>query len=216
MGGTRKAFLELAGEPLLLHALRPFLDRSDVTSLAVALPADEAIEPPEWIRGLDPRMRLVTGGATRAQSVAAALAALDPDVEIVLVHDAARPLLTGEIIDRCVAAVGNEVGAVAGWPVVDTLKEVDDEGWIVSTPDRGRIRHAQTPQAFPRARLVEAYRRAGVEGGSATDDAAVFERAGGRVRIVEGAPWNLKVTVPEDLVVAEAFMARRAAQGGGA
>jgi 2-C-methyl-D-erythritol 4-phosphate cytidylyltransferase len=98
---------------------------------------------------------------------------------------------------------------VAGWPVVDTLKEVETDGRVLSTPDRESLWRAQTPQAFPREALLEAYREAVEEGRAATDDAALFARSGGRVRMVEGAPWNLKVTHPEDVAVAELFLRAR-------
>ncbi len=213
MGGTRKAFLPLGGEPLLLRSLRPFLVHPRVTCLAVALPPEDAGSPPEWLTGVDDRIRLVPGGATRLHSVRAALAALRPGVEIILVHDAARPLVTTEIIDRCIRVAESGEGAVAGWPAVDTMKEVDPDGRVLSTPDRDALWRAQTPQAFPRGPLLEAYRRAVEEGVPATDDSALFARYGGRVRMVRGSPWNLKITHPEDLDVAELLLRRAAHHG---
>ena len=207
MGGRRKPFLALRGEPLLLHALRPFLVHPAVTAVCVALSADDAADPPAWLRDLDPRLGLVTGGDSRAASARAGLAAL-PDVDVVLVHDAARPLVTGAMLDRCIAAAALGQGAVAGWPATDTLKEVDIECRVVGTPDRGRIWHAQTPQAFPADLLRRAY--AAWDGSEATDDATLVERVGGTVVVVEGSPMNLKVTRPEDVVVAEALMAMAA------
>ena len=209
MGGARKAFLTLGGEPILLRALRPFLAHPRVISVAIALSQEDVRSPPSWLQALDDRVRLVAGGATRLHSVRAALAALRPGVEVILVHDAARPLVTREIIDRCVAAAEEGEGAVAGWPAVDTMKEVDALGRVLSTPDRDALWRAQTPQAFPRGPLMEAYRRAVEEGVPATDDSALFSRYGGRVRMVKGAAWNLKVTHPEDVEVAELFLRRQ-------
>jgi 2-C-methyl-D-erythritol 4-phosphate cytidylyltransferase len=206
MGGIRKPFMELRGLPLLSWALRPFLEHPRVTAIAVALGKADFHEPPAWLTELDPRIRIVPGGATRGDSVAAALDALPGSVDVVAVHDAARPLVTREIFDRCLEAVGVGRGAVAGCPAVDTLKEVDEEGRIVATPDREKIWHAQTPQVFPRALLLEAYRRAKSEGLSNTDDAALVERIGGEVVMVRGAPGNLKVTRPEDLPLAELYL----------
>ena len=167
-----------------------------------------------WLRDLDPRLALVAGGNSRAASVRAALEAL-PDVDVVLVHDAARPLVTHAIIDRCLGAVGTGRGAVAGLPASDTLKQVDDDGRVLATPDRSRIWHAQTPQAFPAELLRRAY--AAWDGREVTDDGALVEMAGGTVVMVEGSTTNLKVTRPEDLVVAEAFLdmygSARSAQG---
>lgn len=208
MGGVKKPWLTLLGEPLLLHTLRPFLAHPDVVAVRVALAPEDAVDPPEWLRTRDPRLACVAGGATRTASVRAALGAL-PEVDVVLVHDAARPLVTRAILDRCIAAVrGAPVGAVAGWPASDTLKRVDQDGRVVDTPDRRGVWHAQTPQAFPRALLDRAY--AAWDGQDATDDAALVERAGGTVVMVEGAPTNLKVTRPEDVAVAEALLAMAA------
>jgi 2-C-methyl-D-erythritol 4-phosphate cytidylyltransferase len=209
MGGRKKAFLEVAGRALLERAMAPFLAHPDVISVAVAVPVDDLGDLPDFLADADPRVRVVAGGQTRLHSVRAALSALRPEVTTVLVHDAARPLVTREIIDRCVRVARTGEGAVAGWPVVDTLKEVETDGRVLSTPDRTAIWSAQTPQAFPREALLEAYRRAVEEGASATDDAALFTRYGGRVRMVEGAPWNLKVTHPEDVAVAELFLRAR-------
>ena len=203
MGGRKKPFLALRGESLLQHALRPFLTHPSVTALRVALSPEDASDCPVWLRDCDPRLALVAGGNSRAASVRAALEAL-PDVDVVLVHDAARPLVTHAIIDRCLGAVGTGMGAVAGWPASDTLKQVDDDGRVLATPDRSRIWHAQTPQAFPAELLRRAY--AAWDGREVTDDGALVEMAGGTVVMVEGSTTNLKVTRPEDLVVAEAFL----------
>ena len=204
MGGARKPFLELAGEPLLRRTLRPFLEHPSVVAVRVALAPGDAADPPAWLADLDPRVEVVAGGETRAHSVAAALDALPADVDVVLVHDAARPLVGRGILDRCVAAAAAGRGAVAGWPATDTLKQVDDERRVVATPDRRRVWHAQTPQAFPAALLRRAY--ATWDGGPVTDDAALVERMGATVVMVEGSPRNLKVTRPEDLPIAELLL----------
>jgi 2-C-methyl-D-erythritol 4-phosphate cytidylyltransferase len=205
MGGVKKPWLTLLGEPLLLHTLRPFLEHPDVVAVRIALTPEDAAAPPAWLRQRDPRIACVPGGASRTASVRAALAAL-PEVDVVIVHDAARPLVTRAILDRCIAAVtGGAVGAVAGWPASDTLKQVDGSGRVVATPDRRSIWHAQTPQAFPRTLLERAY--AAWDGSDVTDDAALVEQAGGAVVMVEGAATNLKVTRPEDVAVAETLLA---------
>lgn len=211
MGGVRKPFLELAGEPVLLHALRPFLAEERVVSVVVALAPDDASSPPPWIVALDERIRVVAGGETRTDSVRAALSAIPADVDILGVHDAARPLLTADVVGRCIDVAEQGHGAVAGSPAVDTLKEVGPDGAIVSTPDRTRFWHAHTPQVFPAALLRRAYEAGGM---SATDDAALVERVGGGIRMVDDGPSNMKVTRPEDVAVAEAVL--RARQGGGA
>lgn len=206
MGGLRKPFLDLAGRPVLRWAMAPFLDHPWVTALRIALGKEDYRAPPDWLLALSPRVQVVEGGVTRGESVGAALEALPADLDFVIVHDAARPLATREMIDRCLAVVGPGRGAVAGWPAVDTLKEVDAEGRIVGTPDRARIWHAQTPQVFPASLLLAAYRMASERNISNTDDAALVEEIGGEVVMVPGSPRNLKITQPEDLLLAELFL----------
>ncbi|MBX6362359.1 MAG: 2-C-methyl-D-erythritol 4-phosphate cytidylyltransferase [Gemmatimonadetes bacterium] len=209
MGGVRKQYLELAGVPVLARALRPFLDHPAVEWVVVALPAEDAADPPAWLTALDPRIRIVAGGVERTHSVRNALDAVPPEADVVLVHDAARPLVTLDVVDRTFAAASRGLAAIPGVPPVDTIKVVDRDGLVRGTPERASLRSAQTPQAFPRALLVEAHRRAAEEGLTATDDAALVERYGGDVVVVQGSPENLKVTGPLDLLVAEAILRRR-------
>lgn len=210
MGGRRKQYLELAGEPVLSRALRPFLAHPRVRWIVVALPADDVADPPAWLRDLDDRVVLVGGGAERFDSVRGALDHVPADAAVVIVHDAARPLVTHALIDRTLAAVEEGQGAIAAIPIADTVKEVVAGGLIVGSPDRRRLWRAQTPQAFPRALLVAAY---GAGHATATDDASVVERHGGRVVVVEGDATNLKVTEAADLVLAQALLGREALPG---
>lgn len=208
MGGRRKPWLVLRGEPVLRHTLGPFLARRDVVAVRVALAPDEAAGPPGWLEALDDRIGVVAGGETRAHSVREAVRALPSDIEVIVVHDAARPLVTPAVVERCVAeatAAAEVAGVVVGWPAVDTLKEVDEGGRIVATPDRRRIWHAQTPQAFRGEVLRDAYERL-EEVEEVTDDASLVAALGGTVRMVRGDPRNLKVTRPADLPVAELFL----------
>ena len=207
--GVRKQYLELAGEPILVHALRPFLGLPEVRWLVVALPPDDAADPPAWLVRLDARVRVVAGGAERTDSVRAALAAVPPEADVVLVHDAARPLVTPDVIARVIEAAATGSAAIPGVAVEDTIKEVDVSGAVLGTVDRARLRRVQTPQGFRRELLLEAHRRALAEGLGATDDAALVERIGGRVVVVEGSPDNIKITGPQDLVLAEAILRRR-------
>ncbi len=208
MGGVRKQYLELAGVPVLARALKPFLWHPWVEWAVVALPPDDAAAPPAWLTAHG-RVTVVAGGAERTDSVRAALAAVPDEADVVLVHDAARPLVKRKLIDRVLAAVAEGVAAIPVVPVEDTIKEVDAGGRIVATLDRARLRRVQTPQAFPRALLVEAHRRALAEGVGATDDAALVERMGATVVAVEGMAENLKITGPRDLLVAEAMLRSR-------
>jgi 2-C-methyl-D-erythritol 4-phosphate cytidylyltransferase len=209
MGGLRKQYLELLGEPVLARALRPFLQHPAVEWAVVALPPEDAADPPPWLLELGPAIRVVPGGEQRTDSVRLALAAVPAAADVVLVHDAARPLVTGEVIDRAIRAAAAGTGVIPGVPVEDTIKEVDGDRRVVGTPDRSRLWRAQTPQAFPRALLAEAHRRALQDGISATDDAALVERIGGRIVVVDGSPENIKITSSSDLVLAEAILRGR-------
>lgn len=208
MGGRRKPFLELAGQPVLAHALRPFLQQPSVEAIAIALPAPEAAAPPAWLTALDPRVLVVAGGGERGDSVRAGLAALPADLDVIVVHDAARPLVSSAVVERAIAAAARGLGVVVAVPVTDTIKEVAADGRIVGTPDRSRLWAAQTPQAFPAALLRAAYQRALQEGISATDDAALVAHCGGTVVILPGEPGNLKITTEADLAIAAALLDR--------
>lgn len=204
-GGVRKQYLEVGGEPILLRAVRAFLRHPGIGAVVVVLPPDDAARPPAWLA--EAGVVVVGGGAERGDSVWNGLLATPEEAETVLVHDGARPFVGAEVIDRVLE--GARAGAVlAALPVTDTLKEVREDGTVAATPDRARFWQAQTPQGFPRAVILEAHRRARAEGVRATDDAALCERYGIPVRVVEGAAENLKVTRPADLLVAEA-LARR-------
>ena len=203
MGERRKQYLELAGRPVLLRAMDPFVEHPDVHWIIVALPAEDLGDPPGF---LPPGVILVAGGEERGDSVRAGLEAVPEAADVVLIHDAARPLLTLEIVDRALSAAAGGVGVIAAVPVADTLKRVDADGRVDATVDRAGLWRAQTPQAFPRRMILDAYRRAAAEGVSATDDAALVERFGGRVVVVEGAETNIKVTTPGDLRLAERLL----------
>jgi 2-C-methyl-D-erythritol 4-phosphate cytidylyltransferase len=205
MGGASKPFLDLCGEPVLLRALRPFLAIPEVVAVRVALSEETMARVPEWLSALGPRVQAVRGGATRTESVRAALHALPDEAEIVVVHDAARPLVTEAVIRRCLEQAALGRGAIAAVPAIDTMKRVREDGSIVGTVDRSELRRAQTPQAFPREMFEAAYRGLEEGGRAPTDDAALVEAAGGRVVVVRGSPRNLKITTADDLLVAEAL-----------
>lgn len=204
MGGVKKPFLELAGIPVLARALRPFLEDERLVAISIALGPDDADAPPAWLTGLDARVRVVVGGWSRAESVRRALAALPDDLDVIAVHDAARPFVTPEVVRRCFDLAAEGMGAVAGTPATDTIKRVDAKGHVVDTPARETLWQAQTPQAFPADALRRAYREATVEG---TDDAALVEGTGLTIRMVDAGPRNAKITHPDDLVLGEAMLA---------
>ncbi len=204
-GDVRKQYLEIAGEPVLLWAIRPFLQHPEIGSVVVVLPPEDVLDPPRWIREME--VTLAPGGAERGDSVWNGLQALPADADPVLIHDGARPFVSPEIIERVLAGARSG-GAIAAIRVADTIKQVDEEGRIEGTLDRSRLWQAQTPQGFPRDVILGAHRRARRDGVAATDDAALCERYGSPVRVVEGSAENIKITRPADLVLAEA-LARR-------
>lgn len=205
-GDTPKQFLEIAGVPMLLRALRPFMAHPAVAQVVVVLPAEQAKAPPHWLAGhAGERLRITSGGAERSDSVANGLAALGESIRFVLVHDAARPFPRTSLIDRVLAAARRGVGAVPAVAVADTVKELDatQQQRVARTVPRDRLVRAQTPQGFPVDMLVRAHERARRDGFSGTDDASLVERLGEPVEVVAGDSRNIKVTTPEDLVLAE-------------
>lgn len=201
-----KQFRWIAGKPMLLHSIHAFERRADVAQIVAVLPRSHAGDPPPWIFQSDLERLLVSvGGAERGDSVWSGIEDLEDDVRIVVVHDAARPLVTDDTIDRVIAAARQGVGAVAALPVADTLKEVDEQQRVVRTVDRERFWRVQTPQAFPREVLEEAYRVAVRDRRYATDDAALVERIGHPVVVVRGAERGMKVTDARDFALLEAL-----------
>jgi 2-C-methyl-D-erythritol 4-phosphate cytidylyltransferase len=206
-GGTElKQFRWVAGKPALLHSLQTFMARRDVISVVCVLPRDYAADPPPWIFQCDiDRLMIAPGGRTRTESVRNGLEDLPDEASVVLIHDAARPLVGDETIERVVTTVRGGQNAIAALPVVDTLKEVDGAGHIVRTVERDKLWRAQTPQGFPRETIVTAHRRAREQKLSATDDAALCERLGIPVVVVRGNERALKITDDDDFARAEAL-----------
>lgn len=209
--GTAKALHPLGGRPMLAHSVRT-LASSHVDVVVVAAPpgTEEAVRRELEGDHAGAELLVVPGGATRAASVRCALGALPGSVEVVLVHDAARPLVPLRLVDEVVSAVeGGADAVVPGLPVVDTVKEVDGSEVVRRTVDRTVLRAIQTPQGFRRSVLESAYRDA--PDLDTTDDAGLVERAGGRVVVVPGDEEAFKVTRPLDLLLAEAVLARQEA-----
>lgn len=207
--GAPKAFVGIDSRPILRHAL---------DGVFAAAPAQVIVVAPEGFEGdaetevraaageRSPLTRVVTGGATRQESVAAGLAALWGDVRIVLVHDAARALTPPAQIDAVAEAVVDGVGVIPALPVVDTLKRVDGDA-VVAPVDRSTLVAAQTPQGFPRTELEAAYAAALASGEEYTDDAALFAAAGNIVRRIPGSARAFKITTPDDLDRARRLLA---------
>jgi len=204
--GELKQLRWIAGKPMLLHSLQTFMARPDVVSVVCVLPARYAGDPPPWIFQCDvDRLMIAPGGVTRTQSVANGLDDLPDEASIVLIHDAARPLVDDATIDRVVAHVRGGEPAIAALPVIDTIKEIDEGRHIVRTVDRSRLWRAQTPQGFPREVIVRAHREAAASRVSATDDAALCERLGIPVAVVRGSERAMKVTEEDDFARLEAI-----------
>jgi 2-C-methyl-D-erythritol 4-phosphate cytidylyltransferase len=193
-----KAFAILAGRPMVEWSIAALQEVAAVTEIVVALPA--GIAAPAGTIG-------VPGGSQRSHSVRAALAAA-PDDDVVLVHDAARPLVTPELVAACLDAVDGADAAIAATPVTDTIKECEG-GRVTRTLDRSRLWAVQTPQVFRRDALERALAQDDDVVAAATDDAALVEALGGTVRIVPAPPENLKVTTALDLCVAELLLRER-------
>jgi 2-C-methyl-D-erythritol 4-phosphate cytidylyltransferase len=203
LGGTHpKAFVELAGQPLVQWSIDVLRSVAGIETIVLALPA--GAPAPAGVTAVE-------GGAVRSESVRRALAAA-PAGDPVLVHDAARPLLSAELAESVIAALQRDASAdaaIAAAPVTDTVKRVDGDGAVCETLDRSDLWAVQTPQVFRRAALERALDVAPEILAGATDDASLLERAGGRVIVVRASPENLKVTTPLDLEIAELLMARR-------
>jgi len=212
--GTPKALRELGGVPMLVHAVRTLARARLVDAVVVAAPAAEVASVRALLADheVPAEVSVVAGGTTRQESVGRAVASLPAEIDIVLVHDAARPLAPVELVDAIAAAVRDGADAVVPvLPVPDTIKEVDAAEQVTQTLDRAALRAVQTPQGFRRAVLEQAHAAAGGE--LATDDAGLVERLGLKVSTVRGAEEAFKVTRPLDLVLAEAVLAKRRAEG---
>jgi 2-C-methyl-D-erythritol 4-phosphate cytidylyltransferase len=198
-----KAFVELGGRAMLVLAAEAALASDAVDRVVVAVPPGLEAEAAVLLAPLGTRVVAVAGAATRLASVRAALAAVPEAAEIILCHDAARPMATPALFRAVIEALADTDAVVPVVPVADTVKRVRD-GSVVGTEARGELALAQTPQAFRAAPLREAHARAERDGLDFTDDASAVEWAGYRVRVVPGEPGNIKITSAEDLAWAEA------------
>ena len=201
-GDTPKQLLTLGGVPILQRTIDVFVDSPSVNDIVVAVPRELAESPPAYLQSVTKTTRLVTGGDRRRDSVANAFQRISTHADVVVIHDAARPFVTDGMIRRTVEAAFESGAAIAAVPAHDTVKRADASGVIVATLPREEIYLAQTPQAF----RVDVLRDALAIGGEATDEAALAERAGHRVRLVAGDAANLKITTQADLTVAERLL----------
>ena len=206
---TAKAFLDLAGSPLAVYALRTLTRVPDIASIVLVISPDEEARARQIIDRFGPwrlPVQLVAGGAERQDSVAAGLAAVQAGAALVLVHDAARPFVSAACVRACIDTAAVHGAAIAALAAHDTVKLAGPDSVIIETLDRSRIWLAQTPQVFRTVLLREAYSKACRDGYVGTDDAALVERLGHPVRIVPGDSVNRKITTPDDLQWAEWYL----------
>ena len=210
-GPLPKQLLSIDGRSVLERSVALFLTHPEIDEVVVALPEELVAEPPPYLRAAQKPVRIVVGGARRQDSVLNAFQAVAPEAEFIVIHDAARPLATPGLISRTIAAAVESGAALAAMPARDTVKRATTQSppFVGETIPREGVYLAQTPQVFARHVLRDAL-ALGEQGADATDEAALAERAGYPVRLVEGEPTNIKITTPEDLPVMAAI-ARNAA-----
>ncbi len=208
--GENKVFLPLCGVPVLCRSVRAFLGLCDKLVLVVKPEEEQKARELLTAHGLmNTVSAIVYGGADRQDSVKNGLSLLSKEESVVLIHDAARPLVTKEIVECAIASVREHGTGVAAVSVKDTIKQVDRQNRAVTTPDRSGLRAVQTPQGFLKSILLAAHRNAEEMGIAATDDAGLVEAMGFPVQLTDGSYDNLKITTPEDLSIAETLLKRR-------
>lgn len=205
MGGIDKVMAPLGGEPMILRTVRAFEDCEAVKEIVIVTRKDLIGPIAEICSGFTKIRSVVQGGSSRQESVKLGLLAFSKEVRLAAVHDGARPLVSGELIDKVIRAAHSYGAAAPAIPVKDTIK-VFEGGFIAATPDRSTLRAVQTPQVMDRDLLLGALEKAEQEGTALTDDCSAVEHIGMRVRLVEGEERNLKVTTPLDLKIAELLL----------
>lgn len=205
MGGIDKVMAPLGGEPMILRTVRAFEDCEAVKEIVIVTREDLMGPIAKLCSGFTKIRSVVQGGSSRQESVKLGLLAFSKEVRLAAVHDGARPLASGELIDKVIRAAHSYGAAAPAIPVKDTIK-VFEGGFIAATPDRSTLRAVQTPQVMDRDLLLGALEKAEQEGTALTDDCSAVEHIGMRVRLVEGEERNLKVTTPLDLKIAELLL----------
>lgn len=212
--GKNKILLSLSGKPVLLRTLELFSQMPEVEELIVVAGAKDMALIKKILQDCPfaPMVHLAPGGRERQQSVYNGLKLVSPRANIVLVHDAARPLVKPDIVRAVIREAEKSGAAIAAVPVKDTIKSVDAEGRVISTPDRSKLWAVQTPQGFQKKLLISAYQKAEQDGFLGTDDASLVEHSGHSVTVVRSDYENIKLTTPEDMQAAETFLGERAAE----
>lgn len=205
---TNKNFLELEGMPILIHTLLKFSESDKINNLIIAASPNEIEIIEEMLNNtnnLKP-FKVVEGGSERQYSIYNALKVTPKESDIILVHDAARPLISVETIDAVVEAARNYGGAIAAVPEKNTIKVIDKDGFVIDTPSRDKLVSVQTPQGFKRDIIMKAYEQADHDNFLGTDDASLVERIDVKVKVVQSDYRNIKVTTPEDILIAKALI----------
>ena len=205
-----KAFVKIGGRTMLSYSLRVIASIATIKELVIAVPegSESATRAEVTAAGIRIPAKITCGGAERQDSVRITLGLTSSESDLIVVHDAARPMATTTMFEACLEAAAQTGGAIAAIPLADTLKRVVDSA-IAQTIARAGLWQAQTPQAFRRDALIAAHRRAVDQRIVATDDADLVERNGTRVEVIEGSTANIKITTPSDLAIAEALVAGR-------
>jgi 2-C-methyl-D-erythritol 4-phosphate cytidylyltransferase len=209
-GKVPKAYLPIAGRPMVLRTLDRFYSASVVDNVILIVAPPELSRCEELLRA-DSKLAgrswiLQSGGATRQQSVKKGLEIIDARTEIVIIHDGARPFISPDLIGRCVAEAYEKGAVVVGLPARDTIKFVTEDRWVQATPPRSTLWEIQTPQVFRKNLIVAAHDAAALQEVDATDDAMLVERLGKPVYVLEGERTNMKITMPEDVCLAETLI----------
>ena len=213
-GAVKKQFIALNGLPILSHTLRALASSRALASIIVVVPPGEELRGREALElaGIDLETEVVPGGQARQDSVYIGLQRAKAETDLVLIHDGVRPFVSREVVLATVEAAKEWGAAIAAVPVIDTIKRVDTDGFVVETLQRGQLWSVQTPQVFRYALLMQAHRAIREPGVVATDDAALVERIGGMVKVVRGSYENIKITSEEDLPLAGLILRRWVAQ----
>ena len=206
-GDIAKTYMPIAGRPLVLRTLDRLFSAPVIDQVVLVIAAEEIGRCEALLRS-DAALRgrpwlLQGGGATRQQSARLGLEKVGADTDIVMIHDGARPFVSVALIERSVAEAADKGAVVVGLPARDTIKKISSDGYVETTPARGSLWEIQTPQVFRRELIVAAHEKATRDGVEVTDDAMVVERMGEPVFVIEGERLNFKITVPEDVWLAE-------------
>lgn len=208
-GTVRKQYLALAGKPILNHTLTAIASCGKIDTIFLVIPGDDFTYCRQKIlsgNNFSSKVKLVRGGKERQESVYNGLVSIRDKNGIIVIHDGVRPFIQTEEIEECIRGAENYGACILGVPAYETLKRVDKNGNVLKTLNRGNLRFAQTPQAFKYSVIMEAFEKAKTDCYTGTDDAALVERTGKHVKIIDGSRFNIKITTQEDLVFADALM----------